>query len=87
MEITDEDASGTDFLGIKKLADGLTTSNQVFAELLRDVKIKQLLTSHLLKGYGVVMEGVQGSRTTLSEKHVNLRNETLCRGTIRVIGN
>ena len=48
MEVANKHASGTDFLRIKKLADGLTTSNQLFAELLGDVKGKQLLTSCLL---------------------------------------
>ena len=87
MKVTDEHASSADFLRIKKLPDSLTTSNQLFAELLGDVEGKQLLTSGLLKGRRVVTKGVHRSRTALSKKRVDLGNETLGRGTIRVIGN
>ena len=43
LEVTNEHTSSTDFL-----ADGLTTSDQLFTELLGDVESKQLLTSYLL---------------------------------------
>ena len=61
LKVANEHTSSTDFLRVKKLVDGLMTSDQLFAELLRNVEGKQLLTSCLFKGCGLIAEGVKRS--------------------------